>query len=155
LLILILFGLLALPARAQYGSASHTVTITVAEINQLQVIGGAVSMTIDGAGVPAGQDQMTATNQLTSLGWGTNAGSRKITVATNLAAQLFALKLLAVNPTVGTAAPEVTLSTLASDLLLNIGRSLGSCQLRYTGVALASQGMGTDSHTITFTIQAQ
>jgi hypothetical protein len=154
-LVVVLLVLPSLSAKAQYGSDFHRVTVTVAEINQLRVNGGAVSITINGAGVPAGQDQMTATNQSTSLAWGTNGGSRKITAATNRAAPKFSLNLLAVNPTAGTAAPEVTLSTLASDLVLNVGRSLGSCQLRYTGVALASQGTGTDSHTITFTIQTQ
>jgi hypothetical protein len=41
------------------------------------------------------------------------------------------------------------------DLVLNVGRSLGNCTLKYTGTALASQGVGTDVHTITFTVTAQ
>jgi hypothetical protein len=49
----------------------------------------------------------------------------------------------------------VTLSTSAQDLLLNIGRSSGSCTLLYTGIALASQGTGNDVHVITFTVAAQ
>jgi hypothetical protein len=65
------------------------------------------------------------------------------------------LKIVAVNPTAGNAAAEVTLTTTASDFLTNIGRSSGSCGLLYTAIALASQGTGTDSHTITFTVQAQ
>ena len=154
-LVVMLLFLSPLFALAQYGSDLHTVTVTVAQISQLQVNGGALSLTIDGSGVAAGQDQMTTSDQTSSLGWGTNGGSMKITAETNVAAPLFALKLLAVNPTAGTAAAEITLSTLASDLVLNVGQSLGSCELRYTGVALASQGTGSDTHTITFTIQTQ
>ena len=99
---------------------------------------------------------MTAVDQTTTLLWGVNSANRKVTVNTNLVSPLFALKLLALNPTSpGTAAPEVTLSTTPTDFLLNIGRSTGTCSLRYTGVALASQGTGTDTHTITFTVAAQ
>jgi hypothetical protein len=47
------------------------------------------------------------------------------------------------------------LGTAPQDLILNIGRSQGSCTLRYTVTALASKGIGTDSHTITFTVTTQ
>lgn len=138
-----------------YGSANHAITVVVNTITMVSVSSGTVSMTITGTGVLAGQDQMTATNSATSLLWGVNSSLKKITAQTNLAAPLFAMKLLAVSPTAGTAAPEITLSTIAADLLTDIGRSKGSCTLQYTGVALASQGTGTDSHTITFTVAAQ
>jgi len=138
-----------------YATGDHTVTVQISTITMVSVSVGAISMTITGAGVPAGQDQMTATNQSSQLQWGINSSSRKITAQTNLAAPQFTLKLLALNPTQGTAAAEVILSTTAQDFMLNIGRSLGNCTLQYTGVALASQGTGTDSHTITFTVQTQ
>jgi hypothetical protein len=145
----------AAPAQT-YGSDYHTVTVTVATITDIQVSSGSVSLTITGAGVPAGQDQMTAVDQTTNLLWGVNSATKKVTVNTNLVAPLFTMKLLALTPTSpGTAAPEVTLSTTPTDLLLNIGRSTGTCSLRYTGIALASQGMGTDTHTITFTVATQ
>jgi len=148
--------LTAHPARAQvYGSAAHTVTVQVSVITAVQVAGGSVSLNISNANVVAGQDQMTAVDQSTSLLWGTNSSARKISVATNLAAPKFTLQLFALNPTQGTAAAQVTLSTIAHDLVLNIGRSTGSCTLQYTGTALASQGTGNDTHVITFTVAAQ
>ncbi|MBI3579412.1 MAG: hypothetical protein HY089_08415, partial [Ignavibacteriales bacterium] len=137
-----------------YGSASHTITVVVNTITMVSVSASSVSMTITGTGAIAGQDQMTVTNSSTSLLWGVNSSLKKITAQTNLGAPLFAMNLLAASPTAGTAAPEITLSATPTDLLTNIGRSLGSCTLQYTGVALASQGTGTDSHTITFTIAA-
>lgn len=154
-LVILLFGFSAQMEAQVYGTSSHTVTVTVATINVVQVSSGSVSLSIIGAGVPAGQDQMTAVDQTTNLLWGVNSSTKKITVSTNLAAPTFTLNVLALNPTQGTAAPEVTLSTVATDFLLNIGRSSGTCTLRYTGIALASQGMGTDTHTITFTVATQ
>lgn len=146
-----------LPARGQqvFGSDSHTVTVNVSTITAIQVTSGTVNLTIAGANAVAGQDLMTVTNQSTSLLWGINSSLKKITVSSSLASPLFTLKILAVSPTQGTAAPEVTLSTMANDFLLTVGRSSGSCGLRYTGEALASQGTGTDAHTITFTVQSQ
>jgi len=143
-------------ARAQvFGTATHTVTVQVSVITAVQVTGGSVNLNISNANVVAGQDQMTAVDQSTGLLWGTNSSARKITAGTSLVAPKFTLKLLALNPTQGTAAPEVTLAGAAKDLLLNIGRSSGSCTLRYTGIALASQGTGNDTHVITFTVAAQ
>ena len=145
-----------LPVVAQtYGTDNHTVTVQVSTITSVSVTVGSLSMTVTGAGVPAGQDQMTTTNTSSQLRWGINSSTRKITAQTNLASPLFSLLLLAVSPTQGTAAPEATLSTTAQDIMLNVGRSLGTCTLQYTGVALASEGTGTDSHTITFTVTTQ
>ncbi len=140
---------------SQFGVDNHTVTVQVAAISVLQVSAGTVNLNISTANAVAGQDQMTTSDQTTTLLWGTNSSAQKITAATSLVAPQFALKLVAVSPTAGTAAPEMTLSSTSSDLLLNIGRNSGSCLLRYTGVALASQGTGTDIHTITLTILAQ
>ena len=138
-----------------YGSAGHTVTVTVATINNIQVSSGTVNLAISGANAIAGLDQMTATDQSTSFLWGINSSLKKVTVSTNAVAQQFTLKVEAINPTQGTASPQVTLTTIANDFLINLGRSSGSCSIKYTGIALASQGTGTDSHTITFTIQTQ
>lgn len=142
------------PARAQT-SGNHTVTVTVATITAVQVSSGSVNMSITGTGVVAGQDLMTVTDQTTNLLWGINSANRKITVRTSLSSQTFTLRVVAVNPTQGTAAPEVTLTTVENDFLTNVGRSSGSCAIQYTGLALASQGTGSDSHTITFTVTTQ
>jgi len=136
-------------------TGNHTVTITVATITAVQVSSGSVSMSITGAGVAAGQDLMTVSDQSTNLLWGINSANRKITVSTSLGSQTFSLRVVAISPTQGIAAPEVTLSTVANDFLLSVGRSSGSCGIGYTGLALASQGTGSDSHSITFTVQSE
>ncbi len=153
--VLLLPAVFSPEAYGQPLTTGHTITVTIQPITVLQVTAGIVNLGITGANAIAGQDQMIVTDQSSSLQWGTNSSLRKVTANSNLSAPLFTLKLLAVNPTAGNAGTEVTLSTIAGDLLLNIGRSSGSCVLRYTAIALASQGTGTDSHTITFTVQAQ
>lgn len=140
---------------AQFGSANHAVTVQVSAITVIQVSAGSVNLNIAGSSAVAGQDQMSVSDESTTLLWGTNSSGRKITVNSSLATPTFTLKALAVNPTQGSPAAEASLTSTPVDFMLNIGRSLGSCLIRYTGIALASQGTGTDSHTITFTIQAQ
>jgi hypothetical protein len=135
---------------------NNTVTVTVATITNVAVSSGSVSLTMALANVTAGQDLMgPVTNTATSLLWGINSSLKKVTVKTSLVAPKYTLKLLAVSPTTGTAAPEVTLSTTAADFMINLGRSSGTCTLQYSGYALASTGVGSDSHTITFTIATQ
>lgn len=142
-------------AQAVFGDDGHTVTVNVQPITVLSLTGSLVSMSITNAQAVAGEDLMTIVDENSRLQWGINANGRKITASTNLAAPLFQLRLVAVSPTAGSAGPEFALETAARDLLLNVGRSTGSCFLRYTGVALASQGTGADTHTITFTVTTQ
>jgi len=138
-----------------YGSDFHRVTVQVSQVTVVQVSSGTVNLSISGANAVAGQNSMTTTDLSTSFLWGTNVSLRKVTVRTSLATPIFTLKLLAVNPTAGTAASEVTLTTTAQDFLINLGKTSGSCQLQYTGIALASLGTGSDAHTITFTVTVQ
>lgn len=140
---------------AQIASDNHLVTVTVSPISVMQVTGAGVTFDVGEANAVAGQDLMVMTDASTQLLWGTNASAQKITAATSLGTPLFVLKLLAVNPTSGSPGVETPLSTVPADLLLDIGRSSGSCTLRYTAEVLASQGTGVDSHTVTFTMVAQ
>lgn len=134
-------------------SDSHTVTVTVSAVNELAISGGGVTLTVSTA--TAGSDLDDATDSTTcDLLWTTNETSKKITVATDLAAPDFTLKVLADNVSGGTAAPEVTLSTTAVDFVTGVSQSSGSCDLSYTASATAAQGTGSDSHTVTYTITA-
>ncbi len=149
-------GALSLPGSPLFAqAANHTVTVQVSSINTVQVTSGTVNLNITNAEAVAGQNLMTVSDQSTSLLWGLNSANRKITAGTNLSNPVYTLELVAVNPTVGSAQAQFTLSTLPHDLLRDVGKSSGSCLLRYTGTALASQGTGNDLHTITFTVQTQ
>ena len=143
------------PSLAQIGTDAHTVTIQVDPITLLAVDVGAVNLTVDGSTAVPGQDAMTVTDQSSLILWGTNASAQKVTASTSLAAPVFTLRVVAVSPSAGTPAPEQVLAPVAADFLRDIGRSSGSALIRYTGVALASLGPGSDTHIITFTIVAQ
>jgi hypothetical protein len=154
-LVITLFVILSSGITFSQTTRSHTITVIVNPVTVMQLIGGTINLNITGANAIAGQDQMSVTDQTTTILWGINRSLRKITIKTDLTPQKFAVTALAVNPTVGTAATEVTLSTAAYDLLTDLGRSSGSASIRYTGIALASQGTGSESHFITMTIAAQ
>ena len=138
-----------------YDSDTHTISVQVSPITVVAVQGSAVAMSITDANLTAGVDAMTVQDETSRLLWGTNSSARKITAQTSLPAPLFELRLVALSPTRGNPGPEMLLGTAPQDLILNIGRSQGSCTLRYTVTALASKGIGTDSHTITFTVTTQ
>lgn len=139
-----------------YGTSSHNVTVTVATINRVDVSAGSVSISVTGSAAVAGQNLLgSVSDATTTLYWASNSSARKITVQTNVGAPKHTLKLYALNATHGTPQPEATLSTTPTDFILNVGRTLGSCSLRYTGIVLASEGTGTDTHTITFSITNQ
>ncbi|MBD3334864.1 MAG: hypothetical protein GF355_05060 [Candidatus Eisenbacteria bacterium] len=132
---------------------SHTVTVTVTAISEVGITGGNITLTIDSA--TPGSDPDDATDATTcDLDWTTNESSQKITVATDLASPNFTLSVEAINVTGGTSAGAVTLSTTAQDFVTGISTTTGSCDLSYTASANASDGTGTDVHTVTYTITA-
>jgi hypothetical protein len=130
---------------------SHTVTVTVSAINEVGITGGNITLTINTA--TPGQDPDDATDNTTcDLSWTTNESTKKITVETDLASPKFELKVVAQNVTGGTAASEVTLSTTAADFVTGISTTTGTCDLAYTASADASDGTGSDVHTVTYTL---
>jgi hypothetical protein len=133
-------------------SASHTVTVQVNAISELTLAGGDVTLT---TGPPvAGREPDAVANTDCALAWTSNQADMRITVATGLAAPTFVLKVVAQNVTGGTAAPEVTLSSTPADLVTGVSRTPGGCTLRYTAWATTAQGIGSDVHTVTYTLTA-
>ncbi len=152
-----LIFLLLMPS-CLFAQASHAAKVTVPNLAVVSVSSGVVSLAINGTGVVAGVDPMTVTSQATTLSWGANTSTAKIAVKTSLALQKYTLTVQAINingvPTsTGISAPVVTLTTTSQDFMTGIGLKRGTCTLLYTGIAPASKGTGTDTHTtITFTI---
>jgi hypothetical protein len=157
LLSILLISLLLLPSGI-FAQASHTAKVTVPNLAVVSVSSGVVSLSITGAGVVAGVDPMTVTNQATTLSWGANTSTAKIAVKTSLGVQKYTLTVQAINingvpSSTGITAPVVTLTTTSKDFMTGIGLKRGTCNLLYTGIAHAIDGVGTDTHTtITFTI---
>lgn len=138
-----------------YGTDTHSISVQVSPITVIAIQGSAVALSITNANLTAGVDAMTVEDRSSRLLWGTNSSARKITAQTSLLAPLFELRLVALSPTRGTPGPEMLLGGTPQNLMLDIGRSQGSCTLRYIGTAFASQGIGSDNHTITFTVTTQ
>jgi len=134
--------------------ASHQVTVQVNAINEIAIVGANITLTINSA--TAGQEPNDAGNDYTcDLLWTTNESSKKITVETDLGSPTYTLKVVAQNVTGGTAAAEVTLSTTGTnDFISGISQTIGSCDLKYTASATASQETGSETHTITYTLTA-
>jgi hypothetical protein len=147
-------------------SKTHRITVVVNPVTVMLVTVGTINLDIPNgatAVVIAGQDAMTVTDNTCLLKWGTNSSAKKVTIYTSLSTPIYTLKVLAtnlvINGTILSPAPqsvgEVTISPSVQDLLTNIANSSGHCTLQYTGISLASQGIGNDSHTLTLTIAAQ
>ncbi|MBI5058799.1 hypothetical protein HZB60_03325 [candidate division KSB1 bacterium] len=133
--------------------ANHTVTVQVDVINELEISGGNITLTISTA--TAGQNPDDATNNTCGLQWTTNEATKKITVVTDQSSPNFTLKVVATGVTGGTAAAEATLSsTVADDFVTGISTTLGSCTVGYTAQATAAQGNGSVVHTVTYTLTA-
>jgi hypothetical protein len=139
---------LAIPTLA----ADHIVTVTISAINEISVT-GAPSLTVSTA--TAGQDLDDDVDLVTcDLSWTTNAANKKITVATTLAPSV-TLKVVAVAPTAGSAAAEVTLSTTAADFITGIGKTFGTSDITYTLAASVTDAIVTnETITVTYTITA-
>lgn len=116
---------------------SGTVTVT-----------GDVVLTISTA--IAGQDPDPDTDSTSTLDWTQGLWDTQITVETSLVSSNFTLKVEAISVVGGTGVGEIIISTTAQTLI-NVSGD-GNCTLKYTGSALASDGVGTDTHTITYTI---
>ena len=139
---------------AQDATTNQVVMLQVKELNKIDLIGGPLTLVIGGSGGNSVQSG-TATDVSTKLLWTSNASNRKIAVASNIASPRFVLRIQAeqLSPGAGVAEPEVTLTNgEPHDLILGVQRAAGSCTLKFTAAAGPEEGVGTESHLITYTI---
>ena len=150
---LVAFTILAVQfARAQDRTTTQLVMLQVREINKIGLVGGAVTLQVGSAG---GDRLEPSTDASTRLLWTSNGDNRKIAVASNVTSPRFVLRIQAeqINPGSGVAEPEVTLSdNEPHDLILGVRRTAGGCTLKFTAAAEPEEGIGSESHLITYTI---
>ena len=149
--------LLLITANTIWAAATdnHTVTVTVSAINELAIVGGNVTLTINTA--TAGSNPDNQTDATTSdLLWTTNEASKKITILSNIlaASANFTLTAEATGISGGTATAAQTPTTTAADFITGVATTIGTCDLSYVGSATAAEGTGSDAHTITYTLTA-
>jgi hypothetical protein len=148
-------GILAsVPAFGQEASTSQTLTLQVFETNRIDVSQRAVTMVINQASLETG-NPVESVNEDGNLTWITNGDNKKITVASNNATPRFLVKVHALDiiGSTGTAAPEITLNdNTTRDLVMGVTRSYGKCKIRFVASAKVSDGIGTETHVISYTI---
>jgi len=146
--------LTASTAFGQEASTSQTLTLQVFETNRIDISQRAVTMVINQASLETGIP-VEAVNEDGNLTWITNGDNKKITVASNNAAPRYLVKVHALDITgsTGVAAPEITLNdNTTRDLVMGVNRSYGKCKIRFVASAKVSDGIGTETHVITYTI---
>ncbi len=139
---------------SQQATSTQVVTLRVMELNKIDLVGGPLTLQINSVNDNTVQPN-PATDASTKLFWTSNGDARKIAVGSNVASPRFILRIEAAKSGsgAGIAEPEVTLSDNAPhDLILGVQRSAGSCKLTFTAVAEVEQGIGSESHLITYTI---
>jgi hypothetical protein len=139
---------------AQDASTTQTLTLQVTETNRIDVSQRSLTMVINQASLETG-NPVEATDDNGNLIWITNGENKKITVASNNAAPRFLVKVQALDITgsTGVAAPEITLKdNTVQDLVMGVTRSWGKCKIRFMASAKVSDGVGTETHLITYTI---
>jgi hypothetical protein len=124
---------------------------------QMNLGGGNPTLTINSA--VAGSDPTSVLNTTTTISYRGQVNVTRITVQTTCPGQKFTLTVVATGVTKGTAQSAVTLvnGAAALNLITNIPTVWGStvtATLNYTASALFSQGTGTDTHTVKYTLIA-
>lgn len=138
-------------------SDSHTVTVTVSEINAINVDND-VTLTISTA-TPGQNPDPVSDNTTANLYWTTNASNRKIVVKSGAAIPSgITLTVEAQNVTKNsgsgnpTSAGTVTLSPTDQDFITSAGKSAGECDLNYTASATVDADITSNNITVTYTI---
>ena len=127
-----------------------------APAGQVSIVGVGPNLVISTAA--PGQEPAAVTDETCGLRYSKGAGepTMKVTVRTNRAGPLFGLEVEAFNAQNGSPTGMVSLTTTAQDLITDVTAvSNQSCDLRYRAVATTSDGTGSESHTVTYTITDQ
>lgn len=134
---------------------------TAVQAQAVTIVGGNQTMTVTTAVI--GSQPTAVTNTTVRVRIRQQAVITKVTARTSCPGQSFNLSVVATSTPVGTIMPEITLvdGMLAADLVTNIpaDNRNRTIRVRYTASATFAQGtsaeMGSDVHTITYTLIAQ
>lgn len=145
-------------AFAQDPSDSHQVTVNVKELAALEHIGGDLTLTLDTLDALDASKFVAVSDSSTQLAWSTNGKDRKVTVSSDVASPRFGLTVEAASLSGGGSAapaPVVLDAALgAQDLITGISAESAGCNLTYTASADVADGVGSEVHTVTYTLTA-
>jgi hypothetical protein len=134
-------------------AASHVVTVQVTPVSAVELVGGGITLTLEGVAKPA-RPPAPAEDATCSLRWRTNESNQRVTVRTTLVAPAALLSVTAEDVTGGTPTGEVALSTTDHALVVSVRPGPGGCTLRYRAAPRHPVTEGQDVHTVTYTITA-
>jgi len=145
-------------AMAASDTGTHDVTVTVAEIVAVEVVGGNITLTINTVADP-GQLPSAVTDATTSLDWTANVAggtTRSITAALDSSYSAgIALKVTVTDPagTNGTNSGQVTLTNVAQDVYSGItNENCTGATLTYDASLTAMVAPVSETKTVTYTL---
>jgi hypothetical protein len=135
-------------------NTSQILTLQVVETNRIDISQKSLTLVINQASLESGAPT-EAVNEEGMLVWLTNGENKKVTVASNNPSPRFLVKMRALDITggSGTAAADAILNdNTTKDLITGISKSFGKSKVHMAASARVSDGIGTESYTITYTI---
>ena len=138
----------------QQANTSQILTLQVVETNRIDISQKSLTLVINQASLESG-GPVEAVNEDGMLVWITNGENKKVTVASNNPSPRFLVKMRAIGISggSGTAAADAILNdNTTKDLITGISRSFGSSKVHLGASAKVSDGVGTETYTITYTI---
>jgi hypothetical protein len=150
---LVILTLSTAPAQQQ-ANTSQTLTLQVMETNRIDISQKSLTLVINQASLENGAP-VEVVNEDGILIWITNGENKKVTVASNNPSPRFLLKMQALNISGGSGVPasEAVLNdNTTKDLVGGISKSFGKCKIHLAASAKVSDGVGSETYTITYTI---
>ena len=138
----------------QQANTSQSLTLQVIESNRIDISQKSLTLVINQASLESGSP-VEAVNEDGVLVWITNGENKKVTVASNNPSPRFLVKMRALDISggSGTAAPDAILNdNTTKDLISGITKSFGRCKIHLAASAKVSDGIGTETYTIAYTI---
>jgi len=132
-------------------AARHKMTVEVAAVNEIGLIGGDVVLTVDSSSLK-GDSQRIESKEACSLIWTTNQSDKKITIESDQPAPNAGLTASARNIKGGIPEPEVKVCAHPVDFITGISKTTGGCDLIYVAQITSETSGGIDSHNITYTL---
>jgi hypothetical protein len=150
---LVLLTLSSAVAQEQ-ANTSQILTLQVVETNRIDISQKSLTLVINQASLESGSP-VEAVNEDGMLVWLTNGENKKVTVASNNPSPRFLVKMRALDITGGSgsaAADAILNDNTTKDLITGISKSFGRSKVHMAASATVSNGVGTETYTITYTI---
>jgi hypothetical protein len=138
----------------EQANTNQILTLQVVESNKIDISQKSLTLVINSASLETGAP-VEAVNEDGLLIWLTNGDNKKVTVASNSPSPRYLVKMRAMDISGGSgiaAADAILNDNTTKDLVTGISRSFGRCKVHLAASAKVSDGVGSETYTITYTI---